>query len=135
METKKLISRSDYLLPQSLGDLHHESGEWLDTLAFWKDETRFFADLLEWKSKRRPGQSEYTGLLKNLDKLHQSLFDFLSEEILAHERLLKRALSGESGLADSDYRDAHRKIGRKMQVFEADFRAFKKTVFDFARNW
>jgi hypothetical protein len=135
MKTKKLISRSDYLLPQSLEDLHRESGQWLETLAFWKDETRFFADLLEWRRKRLPEQSEYTELLANLDKLHQSLFDYLTEEIMAHERLLNEALSGKAGLADADYRDVHRKIKAKMQVFETDFREFKKMVFGYARKW
>lgn len=42
MEIKKLISRTDYLLPEKLEGLHAQSSQWLETIAFWKDETRFF---------------------------------------------------------------------------------------------
>ena len=135
MNTKKLVARSDFLLPRSLEDFHLQSREWLETLAFWKDEVRFFQILLKQRRESVKDLSDFPGLLENLDTLHQHLFDYLTEEILAHERLLGRALNGEKGISDADYRDTHRKLGTKMQVFGADFRDFKKMVFGYAKKW
>ena len=135
MNTKKLVSRSDYLLPQGLEELHDQSREWLETVAFWKDETRFFSGLLQRHQYEIPKSEGYTRLLKNLDHLHEMLYDYLAEEILAHERLLSRIEKAEPGLADADYRDEHRSLTEKMKVFESDFREFKKMVFGYARKW
>ena len=112
-----------------------QSREWLDTLSFWKDEIRFFQGLLKERREAVKDLSDYPALLDNLDKLHQHLFDYLTEEILAHERLLSRTIKGEAGVSDADYREAHRKLGSKMQIFGADFREFKKMVFGYARKW
>ena len=135
MNTKKLVTRTDYLLPQGLDELHEQSREWLETIAFWKDETRFFSSLLKRHQYEVPKEEGYTRLLKNLDRLHEMLFDYMADEILAHERLLSRIEKGEPGLADADYRDPHRRLGEKMRVFESDFREFKKMVFGYARKW
>lgn len=135
MNTKKLVSRTDYLLPRGLDELHDQSREWLDTLAFWKDETRFFASLLKRHQYDVPKTQGYSGLLANMERLHTLLYDYLTEEIKAHERLLSRIEKGEEGLADFDYRDQHRKLRNKMRVFETDFRDFKKMVFGYARKW
>ncbi|MDG1572043.1 hypothetical protein OZ410_06925 [Robiginitalea sp. M366] len=133
--TKKLISRSDYLLAEGLEELHRQSQEWLETVAFWKDETRFFDSLLRQRREQVQDQAAYTGMLANLDRLHQMLFEYLAEELLAHEQLLSRIQRAEAGLADADYRDEHRRLAGKMEVFGADFREFKKMVFGYARNW
>jgi len=135
MTTKKLVSRTDYLLPQGLDELHDQSQGWLETVAFWKDETRFFSSLLKRHQYEVPKEEGYTALLKNLDHMHALLFDYLSDEILAHERLLSRIEKSEPGLADAEYRDQHRRLAEKMQVFESDFREFKKLVFGYARKW
>lgn len=135
MTLKKLTASTDYLLPQSLDGLHVQSQEWLDTVALWKDETRFFGNLLKSRREGASDRTNYTGLLQNLDKLHELLYDYLEEEIQAHERLLSRIQKGETGLADSDYRDQHRKLAEKVRVFGADFREFKRMVFGYARKW
>ena len=135
MTLKKLTARSDYLLPQSLEGLHVQSQEWLDSVAFWKDETRFFGNLLKGRSEVAADRTGYSALLQNLDKLHELLYDYLEDEIQSHERLLSRIQKGESGLADSDYRDQHRKLAEKVRVFGADFREFKRMVFGYARKW
>lgn len=135
MSTKKLVSRMDYLLPQGLDELHDQSMEWLETIAFWKDETRFFSSLLKRHRYEVPKVEGFTRLLANMDRLHEMLYDYLADEILAHERMLSRIKKGEEGIADKDYRDQHRKLRNKIRVFEADFREFKKMVFGYARKW
>lgn len=135
MTTEKLGFSSDYLLPQSLEGLHYESRQWLETLAFWKDETKFFASLLGKQQRKETTGADPSEMLRNLDRLHEMLYDYLSEEILQHERLLSDIEKGTVALADNAYRDQHRQLRDKMEVFKKDFRKFKGMVFSYARKW
>lgn len=135
MNTKKLASSSDYLLPQSLEGLHYESMQWLDTIAFWKDETRFFASVLENQKREGPESYDYSDMLRNLERLHGMLYEYLNDEIMEHERLLSAIEKGTTGVADYSYRDQHRQLKEKMEVFTKDFRKFKMMVFGYAKKW
>jgi hypothetical protein len=131
--TYTLISnpKTKFLLGAGLDVLHQESREWLDTIAFWKDETRFFGNILE---KRVVKESEYGKMLNYLDKIHENLFDYLTEDIRDHERLLSRLVKREKGIADGDYREEHKRLGESMVLFENDFREFKKMVFGYVKK-
>lgn len=131
MDTKTSNPKTELLLGAGLDVLHQESVEWQSTIAFWKDETRFFSDLLGHKQSK---ESEYGKILKNLDTIHENLFDYLADDISAHERLLSRLQKGEKGLSDGMYRDQHRKLTQRMKVFTEDFREFKKMVFGYAKK-
>ena len=135
MNTKKLTASSDYLLPGSLEGLHNESREWLETIAFWKDESRFFSSLLEKQQREGPETYDYSETLRNLDRLHEMLYEYLSDEIMEHERLLSTIEKGAEGIADNAYRDQHRQLKEKMDVFTKDFRKFKMMIFGYARKW
>lgn len=135
MSTKKLAASSDYLLPQSLEGLHYESRMWLETIAFWKDETRFFASMLKKQNQEVPEGADYSEMLRNLDRLHEMLYEYLSDEILEHERLLSDIEKGTEGIADITYREQHRHLREKMDVFTRDFRKFKMMVFGYAKKW
>lgn len=135
MSTKKLVASSDYLLPQSLEGLHYESQMWLETIAFWKDETRFFTNMLEKQHKLVQEGADFSEMLRNLDRLHEMLYEYLSDEILEHERLLSDIEKGVQGIADNAYRDQHRQLRDKMEVFTRDFRKFKMMVFGYAKKW
>jgi hypothetical protein len=131
MSTTTSNPKTELLLGAGLNVLHQESQEWLDTIAFWKDETRFFADLL---NKKEIKESEYGKILKNLDKVHETLFDYLADDIVAHEKLLARLQKGEKGISDAKYRDQHRKLNERMKIFTTDFKEFKKMVFGYAKK-
>ncbi|MDM9632277.1 hypothetical protein [Robiginitalea aurantiaca] len=134
MSTKNLTSTSDYLLPASLADLHQQSSEWLDTVAFWKDETRFFASLLEGGGTKDTNEKDQSEMLRNLDRLHEMLFEYLADEIREHEQLLSQIEKGTQGIADARYREAHRSLKDKMAKFTLDFRKFKSLVFSYAKD-
>jgi hypothetical protein len=134
MNTKNLPATSNYLLPESLEGLHRESTEWLQTVAFWQDETRFFASLLENFPTPGPKGMDVPEMLRNLDRLHQMLFEYLVDEIREHEHLLSRIEKGTQGLADAKYRDAHWSLKEQMAKFTRDFRIFKSTVFEYAKG-
>lgn len=126
METKTSDPKTELLLGAGLNVLHQESREWQETVAFWKDETRFFADLLQ---KKESKLSEYGKMLQNLDEIHKNLFDYLADDIVAHERQLSRLYKEEKGLADGDYREKHASLNKRMHLFSNDFKEFKKMVF------
>lgn len=131
-KTKTENPKIELLLGAGLNVLHQESREWLSTVAFWKDETRFFADLLNTKEVK---DSAYGNMLKNLDTIHENLFDYLADDIIAHEKLLARLEKGEKGLADGIYRDQHRKLYERMETFTKSFKEFKKMVFGYAKKF
>ncbi|NAY91358.1 hypothetical protein GTQ34_05445 [Muricauda sp. JGD-17] len=131
MNATKSNPRTAFLLGVGLDKLHNESREWLSTIAFWKDETKFFARILKKKDFKNHTTSEYGKILNNLDKVHADLFDYLSDDIIAHEKLLARLIKGEKGIADEDYREQHHKLSSRMDTFTNDFRVFKKMVFGY----
>jgi len=134
MNTTTSNPKTELLLGAGLDVLHFESEEWLSDIAFFKDETRFFADLLEKKKTEEIAHSEYSKILKNLDDVHAQLFDYLAEDIMVHERLLSRLEKGEKGLADADYRKKHGEFKKRMESFTYNFREFKKMVFGYAKK-
>jgi hypothetical protein len=134
METIKLNPKSEFLLGARLHVLHFESLEWLETIAFWKDELRFFENLLRRKEIKNKNKETYLKMLKELDKIHIDLFGGMEDSIMKHERLLTRIESGVKGLADTYFREEHRQFKRRMDVFTSDYRSFKKLVFDYVKN-
>ncbi len=125
MKTITSNRKTELLLGAGLDVLHQESREWQETIAFWKDETRFFADLLE---KKETEASDYGKMLQNLDMVHENLFDYLANDIIDHEKLLSLLVNGEKGLSDGQYREKHRNLKNGMETFISDFREFKKMV-------
>ncbi len=134
MKTTNANPKTDVLLGTGLNDLHIESQEWLETIAFWKDEIRFFANLLQKKETKENTKSELGRILNSLDNIHMEIFDYMSEDIMRHESLLARLQKGEKGLADIDYRNQHYKVKSTMAKFEREFRDFKRLVFEYAKE-
>ena len=134
MKTIKLNPKTELLLGAGLDVLHFESQEWMETIAFWKDEARFFEVLLTNKKAKNEKQETYAKMLTTLDKIHKDLFEDLEDSIMKHERLLSRIELGEKGLSDGNFREEHREIKGRMTTFSKDFRAFKKIVFDYAKQ-
>lgn len=131
MDTTEPNPKRELLVGAGLDVLHQESREWLETIAFWKDEVKFFGILLD---KRTIKQSEDGNMLTYLDKIHDNLFDYLTEDIIDHENLLARLKKGEKGILDSDYREEHHRLNESMVLFAHDFKEFKKMVFDYAKK-
>lgn len=134
MKTKKVNPKNILLLGAGLNILHFESQEWLEDIAFWKDEARFFENLLIKRKAKNEKQKEYSKMLTGLDKIHKDYFEDLQETIMKHERILSKIEDGEKGLSDGNFREEHRKIKDRMTTFTADFRSFKKIIFDYAKH-
>lgn len=134
MKTKTLNLKEKLLLGAGLDVLHFESQEWLDTIDFWKDEVRFFENLLKKIESTEGSDTDFSDMLKNLDKIHTDLYDDIADDILEHEVLLSRVLKGEKGLSDADYRDKHLSLTSRMRTFTNNFITFKKIVFDYVKS-
>ena len=134
MDTTSTNPKTELLLGAGLDVLHFESREWQETIAFWKDEIRFFVNLLKKTKSTDEARQAYGNLLKEQDKIHASLFDFLADDIIEHEKFLSRLEKSEKGISDGNYREKHRQLKARMEVFSNDFKAFKKMVFDYAKN-
>lgn len=134
MNTKISNPKSILLLNAGLDVLHFESQEWLETLAFWKDETTFFDNLLKKKVAKEANMKDYVSMLKDLDKIHKDLFNDFEEVIMAHERMLSKIQQGKQGISDSEYREKHYHINLRMDTFTKDFKTFKRIVFDYAKD-
>lgn len=134
MKTTTSNPKEELVLREGLDVLHFESVAWLSNIAFYKDETKFFADLLEKKKTEDAAQLAYTKILKNLDTVHAELFDNLADDIMAHERVLSRIQKGEKGLFDADYSGTHYLLKIQMETFISNFREFKKMVFGYVKK-
>ncbi|WP_282068980.1 hypothetical protein [Olleya namhaensis] len=134
MNTATSNPKIDYLLGAGLDVLHFESREWLNTIAFWKDEIRFFNDLLKRREASDKSNSDYENMLKNLNKVHDDLFDDLEESVKVHEQLLSKIELAEKGISDNDYREKHAHILSRITTFNKDFKTFKKVVFDYSKS-
>ncbi|MGO3719878.1 MAG: hypothetical protein ACTJGD_11135 [Mesonia hippocampi] len=134
MKTAISNPKAALLLGAGLDILHFESREWMDTLEFWKDEVKFFEDLLKKKVSKDDNKKAYAEMLKNLDKIHKDLFNDFEDDIMAHERLLSRLEQGEKGLSDGDFREKHSHLLGRMETFKTDFQQFKKIVFGYVKT-
>ena len=114
--------------------LHHESKEWLETIAFWKEEMQFFHKLLHLQDPLNKSDQIYRGLLDDLEKIKSSIFTELQADVIEHERMLSKLERNEKGLSDSDYRELHSNILEKMETMTGYFKKFKKVVFGFVKD-
>lgn len=134
MKTTTSNPKEKLVLREGLDVLHFESVEWLSNIAFYKDETKFFAELLEKRKTNDKAQLAYTKILENLDTVHAELFDNLADDIMAHERVLSHVQKGEKDLVDSAYSGTHYLLKIRMRTFTNNFREFKKMVFGYAKK-
>lgn len=123
--------KRELLLGAGFDVLHQESKEWLEIVAFWKFEAKFFADLLE---KKEAPESNFGQVLKTLDKIHKELFDYLTKAIVAHENYLSRLVELDDETEDNTYLEEHKKLSNSMALFTQDFKEFKMMVFGFVKK-
>jgi hypothetical protein len=134
MDTLKLNPKAQYLLGAALDVLHYENTEWLHTIAFWKDEIRFFENLLKSKEASEKNHADYEKMLRNLDSIYKDLFKDLEESVVQHEKLLSEIDQGLNGISDANYREQHQHILLKIDSFTTNFNIFKKIVFNYVKG-
>lgn len=129
----KLLStpKTAYLLEAGLEVLHAQSNEWLNEIAFWKDESAFLYSLIVKKTlKSVPVNSKNSieKIEKDLISITSGELDQLQKEVEHHEVFLNDLLES-TYLPEANYRKEHEKLMIKFQQFEKRFKGLKSEVF------
>ena len=126
--------KTHFLLGASLNVLHHESKEWLENIAFWKDEAKFFDKLLNQKYPTEENKYIYLNMLEMLRKIHGDFINHLEADVKEHESMLAKLQQNKVGQSDWDYREKHRHIKSQIATMRNEFRAFKRIIFEYVKN-
>lgn len=132
MENLKATT-TEFLLRESLMDLHKTSNQWVSEVNLWKLELDFFQKLLDanahkvttYKGKKTIGH------LQNLITYYQGelLYEF-AKAVRKHEKYLNRVITGEISDEES-YRVKHDIIDDKITSFREGFKSYKSELFEF----
>jgi hypothetical protein len=134
MSENEMNPKKELLLAAGLNVLHFESREWLSKIEFWKDELRFFNNLLLKNKSSKEKNNIYEDMLIMLDNIQTDSFEELKRRITSHEKVLSDIEKSENMISDESYREKHREIQNLMSSFESDLKAFKKLVFKYEKK-
>lgn len=127
-------STTTYLLDSGVEALHQQSIEWLEDIAFWRDEAAFLYTLemrKTYKSVPVDAKNTIQQIEDELIKISGGDLDALYDEVEKHEHYLDVML--EARLDTEGYRERHKAIAEKVAEFDNRFRALKKKIFDFVK--
>jgi hypothetical protein len=132
MKTTNL--KNVFLLGASLEILHQESREWMDIVGFWKDETKFFEDLLNKKQPSDKDKALHAQLIISLKNVSLELLNTLEDDIKDHEKLLSSLIKESKGISDWTYREKHKQLKTRIEKINKDFNTFKKLIFTYVKS-
>lgn len=123
--------KTNYLLEAGLDVLHEQSNEWLNEVAFWRDEAAFLYSLVLTKTLK----SVSLNSKNNLEKIEKELISITGDEldtlqkfVEEHEKFLNYLIQCDEKNQEN-YREKHRKLTETFDQFEKRFRSLKKEVF------
>lgn len=134
----KLINtpKTVYLLEAGLEVLHAQSNEWLNEIAFWKDESAFLYTLIVKKTLK----SVPVAAKKSIEKIEQELIDITGGELdqlqkdVEHHHTFLNDLLESKYLPESNYRSEHEQLTIKFRKFEKRFKGLKSEIFDLVQQ-
>ncbi len=132
MENLKATT-TEFLIRESLLDLHKSSKQWVSEVNLWKLELNFFQKLLDTHAKKvTTYQGKKTiGHLQNLITYYQGeLMDEFAKAVRKHEKYLNRVIDGGDS-DDSTYKVKHEIIDDKINTFRDRFKDYKEELFQF----
>ncbi len=124
--------KSQYLLEAGLDVLHAQSNEWLNEIAFWRDEAAFFYTLMVKKTlKYVPvnAKNSIEKIEKELISITGGELDELQKNVEQHEIFLSALLKSKR-LNEESYREKHGQLAFEFHEFEKRFKSLKKEVFN-----
>lgn len=129
-------ANTSHLLETGVEALHSQSIEWLEDIAFWRDEAAFLYAL----EMRKTLKSVPVGAKDKIQKIESELIrisggdlDSLYNEVEAHERYLDEMLESRHE-DEEEYREKHKQIADKVNRFEKRFRKLKRDIFDLVKT-
>jgi hypothetical protein len=124
-------AKTTYLLEAGLDILHEQSNDWLNEIAFYREEIAFYYTIIIKKTHASvPVHSEdvLNMIEKQLDTLSGGTLDKLEGEVQMHERALYMFLQNKVG-TEREYRDAHKKLAHDFDGFENNIKGVKRDIF------
>ncbi len=124
---------TEFLLRESLLDLHKTSKHWVSEVDLWKLELGFFQKLLDAvANKVTTYQGKKTiGHLQNLITYYQGeLMDEFAKAVRKHEKYLNRLIQEEDG-EEQSHKVKHEIIDDKINTFRDRFKDYKQELFTF----
>ena len=126
--------KANLLLDAGLDMLHQESLEWINMIAFWKDEIPYLQKLMRKVGPIEEDQLHQLEILSGLTKINDYIFDQLQGQIGEHEKMLSQLYQRAKGIADDYYRVTHNDIKRQVNLVEKELHLLKHLVFKFSKN-
>jgi nitroreductase len=119
------------MLETSLELLHQESIVWLNSIAFWEEESKFYSDLIENKLFQNVSEKDRKNVNDLLDAIIGNRLELFKQNISDHEKALSLLLQKDTGTVD--YRHKHKLLARSFTAFEGQMKEFKKGVFELTK--
>ncbi len=125
-----------YMLDARLEVLQEQSKEWLNEIAFWRDELKFFNSLFVKKTHNAVPLNAKNNIVKtenDLKQISSGELDELELIVKEHEHFLADLLEGTKG-DEKSYREKHRQLSQKFYLFENRIKSLKKEVFNLSKQ-
>ena len=129
------LANAEHLLSASLESLHAETVNWIEEIAFWRDETAFLYSLeLKDTLKSVPvGEKVSIRKIENeLVRLAGGDLDLLENEVELHQVSLYGLLTNISNNEEA-YRETHTALAAKIMQAEKRIRTLKSEIFRLAK--
>jgi hypothetical protein len=133
----KVIStpNSKHLLSASLESLHQETVEWIEDIAFWRDEIAFLYSL-ELKDTLKSVPVDERSSIRKIEneivKIAGGDIDKLEDEVEQHEVSLYGILTNKSN-DEAVYREQHVHISAIIAQIEKRIRVLKSEIYRLAK--
>ena len=126
--------KTEYLLRAGLEVLHEQSKEYLDEIAFIKEELVFFNKLLNKNAGQQFPSNQAATLSKEMVAFDSNPLTILHNKIIEHERWLADMIKTDTLGRQESYRDIHRGLTEEMDECRKKFQSLKKSIFSFAKS-
>jgi len=130
----QMTSKPQVIGKHTLEPILKETEEWIQTIAFRKEEIHFLGDLLLNKIIRKGMRSEYGDMIIDLERLQDELFSSLEGDILAFKKEFSEMICSKERARVREYKRVHKRLADRMSVFTNDFRNYKKSIFGYVKE-
>src|ERR1700722_8561395 len=129
------LANAEHLLSASLESLHAETVNWIEEIAFWRDETAFLYSLELKDTLKSVPVGEKVSIRKidnELVRLAGGDLDLLENEVELHQVSLYGLLTNISNTEEA-YRETHTALAAKIMQAEKRIRTLKSEIFRLAK--
>lgn len=136
---------TDYLLESGLNTLHRQTKDWISEALLWKDEIRFFKNLISKKILEEYAKARFAEIrteneffLKEfesaIDTFYQDWLEQFYKVLNTHENYLAGLLANHRNENDQAYREKHRSISEKFEGLRRELVKLKLHLFRYVEG-